>query len=235
MMSRGRPIVSPKVRDQRAKACGDCRSIRSNGISMAQPAAFAAVSTASAKAQKAGKLRSPKPSTTIGTLASGRSHRQPLQRTLGRGGRVAVTPGRGHDDNSFGVLVSQRCEGGEGRQMHALSMALEGAGQGRGKAPSGAALAADKDHGLGQPTPSPFPPDAGGFGGCATRSARLSRTEPALSAQQAQEPAPKAPRHRRCEADKSTRLRWSMDQKPARQASFQCPGRQSRFRPPWSA
>ena len=38
---------------------------------MTQPAAFAAVSTASAKAQKAGKLRSPKPSTTSGTPANG--------------------------------------------------------------------------------------------------------------------------------------------------------------------
>ena len=72
-MSKGRPISSPSCRDQRAKACGDCRSIGSSAIGMAQPAPLAAVSTASAKAQKAGKLRSPKPSTISGTPAKGRS------------------------------------------------------------------------------------------------------------------------------------------------------------------
>jgi hypothetical protein len=75
--SSARPIAAPRARLQRAKSCGDCRSTVSSGRSCGQPLASAACATAFANPQKAGKLRSPKPSTARRPRgASGRAARR---------------------------------------------------------------------------------------------------------------------------------------------------------------
>ena len=107
----------------------------------------------SAKAQQAGKLRSPKPSTARGTAGGCRQRGKAIEEALGRGRRIAVAIGRGQDDDARGAGVAGGIEGRHRGGMDRLARLRQRGMQRRGKAPGAAALAAD-EHDRRRPGPA---------------------------------------------------------------------------------
>jgi hypothetical protein len=131
---------------QRANCWPDCWWMHSSGSSAGQPCARSVCSSASAKAQKAGYCRSPKPSTVTGT-ALALSFGDALQRVAGVGRGLAFAIGGGQHKHlprgGRGLEVLQRAG------VHAVAALGQRVLQRLGKTPGAAAFAGDEDEHVG--------------------------------------------------------------------------------------